>query len=376
MAVIDQIFAGPVDVVSLAELEAAQHSRRLLLLKAVLESGDADYRGAWRTLVAAQQRDRCAVRAILMYPSVGTWLVRALRAARSALREEVPTNSYLSSVAAAASIRTGLDATLDVPAWHGRVTLPTIGQAGPVGDGSREFVPLGELCFDSGEKWWPLRRHRSTEGEHSVLWTIDDLDPYREFGDVRPPARLDSGEFADWCGLLDEAWRILVSRHRAYAAELAAIRPVIVPVPPGRGIVASSSFSAFGAMMVAPHQSAVSLAETLIHEVQHSKLNALLNLVPLEHDESGRRYRAPWRRDPRPLAGLLHGIYAFTAVVEFWAAEQRSRTGLRRTAEREFADHLEQVREAVLTARSADELTEFGRRFLDAVDRRLSAFPG
>jgi HEXXH motif-containing protein len=46
-----------------------------------------------------------------------------------------------------------------------------------------------------------------------------------------------------------------------------------------------------------------------VHEVQHLKLAALLDIVTLtmpgEHD----RYYAPWRDDPRPLSGLLQGTY-------------------------------------------------------------------
>ena len=50
---------------------------------------------------------------------------------------------------------------------------------------------------------------------------------------------------------------------------------------------------------------------TLVHEFQHSKLSAMLDLVPLTDPDDHGRYFAPWRVDPRPLAGLLQGVYAF-----------------------------------------------------------------
>ena len=58
-------------------------------------------------------------------------------------------------------------------------------------------------------------------------------------------------------------------------------------------------------------------AETLVHETQHLKLCALLDLVTLARPDDGRRYYAPWRPDPRPAGGLLQGAYAFLGVSGF-----------------------------------------------------------
>jgi hypothetical protein len=71
-------------------------------------------------------------------------------------------------------------------------------------------------------------------------------------------------------------------------------------------------------MVIARPSSAVALAETLVHEFQHSKLAALLHLFPLLDDDREERYYGPWRPDPRHLTGLLHGAYAFTGVAGFW----------------------------------------------------------
>jgi uncharacterized protein len=61
---------------------------------------------------------------------------------------------------------------------------------------------------------------------------------------------------------------------------------------------------------------------TLTHEIQHVKLGALLDLVTLTLPDDGRRYYAPWRDDPRPLGGLLHGVYAYLGVTEFWRRQR------------------------------------------------------
>ena len=65
-------------------------------------------------------------------------------------------------------------------------------------------------------------------------------------------------------------------------------------------------------------------AETLVHETQHLKLCALLDLVTLTRPDDGQRYYAPWRPDPRPASGLLQGAYAFLGVSGFWREQRRA----------------------------------------------------
>lgn len=376
LRLLDETFAGAVTASTMAELLASQHSRRLLLLKVVRESlTEAD--DAWRVLVHADRRAPDAVRQVLAYPAVGGWLVRVIRRTRGVLADDAPLSdemAYLGSVAAAAAIRAGVSASLDVPVRDGRVNLPTIGQYETRGGGRIRFRR------DDGGVWLdgrpatstdPLRRHRSEADGDAILWTIDDLDPYRVFGAVERPARLDHAEYEHWCRQLDQAWTILVRRHARYAAELARAGPVIVPVSRSRGLVASSSSSSFGAILIAEPESVANLAETLVHELQHSKLNAVLDLVRLE-DGANRLGYAPWRRDPRPLPGLLHGIYAFMSVAEFWLGERRANPGDRR-ASFKFLYHREQVRVAARAVAAMPELTEFGTRLIDAVQVRLAA---
>jgi HEXXH motif-containing protein len=282
--------------------------------------------------------------------------------------------AYLGSVAAAAAIRAGVPAAVEVPVWGGLVSLPTIGQFKVGGGGRvrlRHTAPDTLIDERSAPPAIPLRRHHSETDGTRVRWTIDDIDPYRAFDAVEQPTRLDHAEYEHWCRLLDEAWEILVRRHPGYAAELGDVDPVIVPVASGRGLVASSSSSSFGAIVVALPESAESLAETLVHELQHSKLNAVLDLVRLEEGATRLCY-APWRRDPRPLPGLLHGIYAFTSVVEFWRA-QRLADPHDRHATFKFLYHREQVRAAVRSVTAMPELTEFGGRLVYAAQERLAA---
>jgi HEXXH motif-containing protein len=394
---IAQVFAGPVDASAMGALWDGQYSRRLLLLKILRESlsGPAEAGNrrtldeAWHILVEAEKHAPDVVRQILLYPSVGTWLVRAIRRIRGIVHDDVPIwvdMGYLSSIAVAAAVRAGIDVRTTVPVWHGRINLPTVGQFEVAEDDSTRVVRLrakdSTVFLESGDEIWnsvavrsiPLRLHHSTAGGHTIRWTLDDTDPYRKFDSLSPPERLGSADLESWRRKLDRAWEILVEDHGDYVAEMLAADPVIVPMTQGGGFVASSSSASFGAICVAMPETPSAMAETVLHEIQHSKLNALLDLVPLQRPGPDRLCYAPWRRDPRPLGGLLHGIYAFAGVTEYWYRRWSSqpRPG-DRTAAFHFVHHQNQVREALRALGSADELTEVGTRLLEVASARLDA---
>ena len=60
-----------------------------------------------------------------------------------------------------------------------------------------------------------------------------------------------------------------------------------------------------------------------MHELHHMKLNLLMDSVPLYRRGSGELFYSPWRDDPRPLSGLIHGLFAGVAVTNFWRTECR-----------------------------------------------------
>ncbi len=59
------------------------------------------------------------------------------------------------------------------------------------------------------------------------------------------------------------------------------------------------------------------MAEAIIHEQSHDCLNRYLDTEVIVH-ENDQRYYSPWRDDPRPLIGLMHALYVFTAVARFY----------------------------------------------------------
>jgi HEXXH motif-containing protein len=111
-------------------------------------------------------------------------------------------------------------------------------------------------------------------------------------------------------------------------------------------------------------------AVTLVHEVQHVKLGALLDFVTLTRPDDGRRYYAPWRDDPRPLHGLLQGTYAHLGVSGFWR-RQREVSGGSKLADVEFARWRAATALAVQTLRSSGQLTSRGLEFVSGIGGTL-----
>ncbi|MEU4445362.1 HEXXH motif-containing putative peptide modification protein [Actinosynnema sp. NPDC050801] len=373
-------------------MRRTQYSVRKLRLRAFLEAASpianrlgpfADLDGAWTLLSEVERVAPDVVEDVLMHHSVGVWLSRALRQVVGTAGDATPLWSevgWFHAVAAAAAVRSGQPCAVTVPVVHGAVTLPTVGAyrltgSFPVGQARVVNSASGTVVEVSGAvRRQPVRRHRSSARGYAVEVVVDDLGPYREFGGPVPPAPLGDGEWDEWRKYLDEAWELLTARHPGAAEELSAGLSTVVPLDARRDVFAASSAAAFGAIAMSPKRSATELGEALVHELQHSKVNALLDLVDLHTSDSTPRHYAPWRDDPRPIDGLLHGVYAFVSVVEFWHAQRGlAPAALARRAEFTLAYRARQVGLAIDGMRGLVELTDLGREFVAAVAVRLAA---
>ncbi|MFF9687498.1 HEXXH motif domain-containing protein [Streptomyces sp. NPDC014623] len=355
-ALFDEIAAGGGSPEAVAFLARGERSRRLLLLRELLGLFDADpgilgpldAHTVWPALETAASRAPEPVEALLLSPQVGSWLAHTLRrlhgtASGPPLWADA---GQLAGVAATAAVHAGTDAELLLPARGRAVSLPTLGMILLPGPDDDEFravqasVSGGTLTVRTGHgpdtavrpltepesaHWLPVHTLDAGPGAHTVQ--LDDLDPYRDLDEPIAPGRLGPGELRAWRRLFGEAVAILrgggtgpgslrpeeISRIVPWHAEGSAPG---LPVP-AEGLSASTG-DAFASMVIARPPDGLALAETLVHEFQHSKLGALLHLFPLLDDDRSERHYAPWRADPRHLPGLLHGAYAFVGVTGFW----------------------------------------------------------
>jgi len=239
-----------------------------------------------------------------------------------------------------------------------------------------ETVADGAPLTESSS-WQPVRRISSVTEGWALNVVLDDIDPFRGGPPLPVAPRLDDEAVRAWENSLGYAWGILVRHHPGYAGAIGAGLVAIVPMittRSNRGVNATSRES-FGAAAISTVNDPVTLAVGILHEFQHSKLNAMLDMIML-HRPDHKRYYAPWRQDPRPIDGLLHGAYAHIGVCDFWRVQAAlTTTPFPAYAQMEFArwsDRTGRVLDALLDSNS---LTPVGEHFALRMRARLQGWP-
>lgn len=389
----DALAAGGGGPAAISELAAAQYSKRVILMNGVLTAASGASREqdplasrGYRLLMAALRHDRTAADTVIGYPSVGAWARRTMLALSGGSPLPGAELSGLTTVAAAAAIRTRLSGEIEVPAPDGLVILPSLGAA-DVGDrtavvrtadGASEIssatrrVVMPADPHDDAPGWQGLRRIRT--GSLDVV--VDDLDRFRMPAMTNVTPRLSDTEISAWRATFRDGWPLLEPRCQDMAAEVAAAIAVIVPLSrPDNGQISSTSPETFGAICMSAPPDPYTCSVTLVHEVQHLKLSALLNVVSLTQPDDGRRYYAPWRDDPRPVNGLLQGAYAYLGVTGFWWRQRHlAKDAERQRADQEFARWRASVAQVVQTLTASGQLTAEGARFVGGMSRTVSAW--
>jgi hypothetical protein len=333
-AVAHALAAATPDPAGTATLRRARLNRTMLILLAIGRD-HPERRAALRIIAEAQDADRGAVEAVLSHPWVAVWAARCLRPGG---RRQL---AYVDNVAAACLHRAGATRP-------GAVTRPTMLPAVGMLRPGLGLQPLRGLDL-------PYR-----------LW-VDDLDPYRDCHGLPAAPRLPDEKWLGWECDIRGAARLLRDHAPEWSDDLAAGLSTITPLNPGRARTGLSVThgDAFGGFACTRPDRPADLAVTMVHEFQHSKLNALLDLVPLQRpdaDATGPAYFAPWRPDPRPLSGMIQGTSAFLAVARVWH-RFRAAPALEADATRRFATVRAQVARAAEQLPGAPGLTPAGQAY-------------
>jgi HEXXH motif-containing protein len=369
-----------------AELMSSRLSRHLLLLKYVAEKWREDrpiLDAAVAVLADVQQRRPEIYRHLLGDPLVGAWLAHTARHLRRPGAQPTGDLLQLGGLAAVAALRAGVDADLIGHAHRGRVTLPTLGEA-VLTDGTDGPVPIrvrrGRALLGSSPtavparspEWLPLRRLTARHADLTCTVRVEDGNPYRDGYHVPPAERLSDGEVESWQELYGQAWELLGRHLPGRAAELGAGLRTLVPLRDDEPGAARSGTArnSVGALGLTRPRSPEDFALTLVHEFQHSKLSAALDLVGLYVPGGAELHFAPWRTDPRPTAGLIQGVYAFLGIADTWRA-LRAAPALRDLATDEYSTVREQVHAGLAALESSAELTPAGRQFANGLRQAL-----
>lgn len=453
-----------------------QHTRRLLLLRAVLDAAEsadpavcsADARGRLREDWALlEEADRAArtpglvpgigswavayeegaatasvggtgaggtgavadlplspVRALLLHPFAGPWARHCLRGlgAGTGPRTEQDTRelsrdlAHFGALAAGAAARAGVSFAVRLTARDGVLTLPSLGalRTAALGDAPVDVVhrrrrltlrqpgatdvivhlQSGIGAWSDAAAWTPAHALPGLLPGSAPV-PLDDLDPYRtarggpHHHALSGPVTLDDAERKRWLHSWSGTASVLGLGGEHRVTEAVALLRCLVPLsaPPGSapdgratGSCSGTRREAFGALLSSAPPTPTTFAATLVHELQHTKLAALSDMLTLHHAGPQARYFAPWRPDPRPFDGLLQGAYSHLALADFFqrCALVTAHPAHRDSAWAQHARYREQVGAVLPALVGSGDLTAQGRRFVDqmvVVYERLEEHP-
>jgi HEXXH motif-containing protein len=334
-----------------ALLKQVRRSRNALLLRGLLEVAEArdepvaQESRLWEhftALSAAESANSARTTELLVHPHVGAWLAICLKRLIRADHDRSPRPvwadlGYLGAISIAAAVATRTELEAAVPAYNGWAFIPTIGSVRVSDEPGWEMTPVQCLADGTmktagdGRLIVPghadgdlheVRRLRASSDGLAIDLELDDLDPYRDCHGLGASNRLSDDEVERWGRMLVAAWEILAARHPDTAQSMKQELVTLVPLAV-RGVsgISATSRHAPGAVTLTPPRDGISFACSLVHELQHTKLCLFMELAPLGDIAVGQLFYSPWRDDPRPLTGLVHGLYAAVAVANFWRIE-------------------------------------------------------
>jgi HEXXH motif-containing protein len=118
-----------------------------------------------------------------------------------------------------------------------------------------------------------------------------------------------------WKESLDGALELIEQALPEWAAEIPVALSRVVPVGSDEQMHLSASYrEAPELVYMTLHPDPLTMAEAIVHEVQHSKCNLLSWMDPVLHNGYTTWTDSPVRPDLRPLMGVLMAVHAFVPV--------------------------------------------------------------
>jgi uncharacterized protein len=363
LASFDSMAAGAGDIETVTSLGQMQLSLTRTLVAEVASTDGWRHRDlqraaveGWELLCALDTERPDAVHEVLSHPYIRAWAVRCLQPPRDA--DPDLDRAHLAGVAAAAALRAGMSAKLPLPVRLGKLHLPTIGAIEvPVGSRTMTIsVSAGRKPTTASESQWQTAQR--ADG-HILKVALEDLDPFRDCQEWPAAGRLSPRELQAWQQALNTTGLRLTAALPQYASVLSAGLHSVVPLQPDPDRHRAGTVrQAFGAVAVALPNRTSDLGALLLHEFQHVKLNALLDLYDLFDVSDARRLQVPWRPDPRPVEAVLHGAYAHLATAHLlWSGGPEMR-GL-------YLEQQSWVCQMSAKLLASGSLTDAGERFVE-----------
>lgn len=110
------------------------------------------------------------------------------------------------------------------------------------------------------------------------------------------------------------------------------------------------------------------VAESILHEAMHLKLSLVERIIPLVEFGSKTVYFSPWREEERPIRGVLHGLFVFRALFDFFKTIKRYKVS---SKELDYLDNrLSQIKEEInslVDFPNCNGLTRYGRELANSL---------
>ena len=189
-------------------------------------------------------------------------------------------------------------------------------------EGKRRPLSNMTLTGHSQPRSWPIfsvgQSGRATLN-HRISLAAVDTNPLRmqEAHPDKSGNALSLGEktVEEWQEGLNEALSLIQLTLPSFYAALPHTLRQIVPVGFEPEMHLSASYrEAPGTIYMTLHPSPLTLAEAIVHEVQHGKLNTLSWFDPVLHNAMSEWTESPVRPDLRPIWGVLLAVHAFVPV--------------------------------------------------------------
>ena len=163
-----------------------------------------------------------------------------------------------------------------------------------------------------------------------------------------------------------------------YEEVLLILRSATPLVADGRSLPSSSNSAITGVMWYSETEIPELLAEMIIHEFSHTKVFLLQDVDPLlDRTAHGSGWEicdlySPWRDEPRPPNGILHGFLVFSEAALFWARHLEKNDSINRElARRRFGMLVRQIERARWVLECHCRFTPIGRGVMDYFSGRL-----
>lgn len=350
---------------------------------------------AYNYLTELQRTHPGEVLALLAAPNTGPWISTVLERLQDAENKNIDSIplwadcGYLGWLAAAGGMTCLPEGNMALVVRDGIVMLPgigtaTLGAAGYCAECTVTWTSDGALNFAGehtavivpardrpGESWRPIRRLRIPGEDREII--LDDIDPFRVARQDTQVPRLSYAQAQQWQRDFTGAWELLRRELDGYLPTMRTALQSIAPLSakPHLESVSHTAFNGVGCVYTTAPADSCQLALTLIHEIQHTKLALLIDHVELFEPDPSCRFYAPWRDDPRPIEGLMHGIYSFVGVTDFWRVHRNSACHGTAQSHADFELWRNQVEGAIAQAKGSGLLTADGTRFIDGLDAAM-----